>query len=304
MPRCAFLSMDDLSAFEVYDREAVAPLAARGWTVEEIPWRRAADWHAFDAVVVRSPWDYQDEPEAFFDVLVEIDRQTRLENPLEVMRWNLRKTYLRDLEAAGVPIVPTIWAEALTPDTLSAAAQRWGEVVAKPQVSANADGTFRLKPDPTSWSDAVSTLAGRPVMVQPFLSSVVEEGEWSVFAFGGAVSHAILKTPGAGDFRVQEEHGGTVRAVEPTAALRALTRDALAAVPYPDPLLYARVDAVRLADGSLAIIELELIEPSLYFPWGHGSAERFAEALDRAVSAGRRARSRPASRPRRAPGGR
>ena len=90
-----------------------------------------------------------------------------------------------------------------------------------------------------------------------------------------------MKTPARGDFRVQEEHGGTIQTVEPSPELLALTSAALAAVPWPAPLLYARVDAVRLAGGSLAIIELELIEPSLYFPYGPGSAERFAAALDR-----------------------
>ena len=279
MPACAFLTMDDPSAFVTYDRDAVGPLAALGWTVDEVPWRSGADWSRWDAVVVRSPWDYHDTPAAFFDVLADIDGRTRLENPLSVMRWNLQKTYLRDLDAAGVPTVPTRWADGLTRDLLAEAARQWGEVVAKPQVSANADGTFRLADDSGTWDEAVSTLADRPVMVQPFLGSVVEEGEWSVFAFGGEVSHAILKTPASGDFRVQEEHGGRIQAVEPGPELLALTDAALAAVPYPDPLLYARVDAVRLADGSLAVIELELIEPSLYFPYGPGSAQRFARAL-------------------------
>ena len=283
MPACAFLTMDDPSSFVTYDRDAVAPLAALGWTVDEVPWRSGADWSRWDVVVVRSPWDYQDAPAEFFGVLADIDRQTRLENPLTVMRWNLQKTYLRDLDAAGVPIVPTLWVGGLTRDLLADAVRQWGEVVAKPQVSANADGTFRLADDAETWAEALSTLNDRPCMVQPFLRSVVEEGEWSVFAFGGGVSHAILKTPARGDFRVQEEHGGRIQSVEPTPELLALTRAALAAVPWPEPLLYARVDAVRLADGALAVIELELIEPSLYFPYGSGSAERFAAALAEAV---------------------
>ena len=283
MPTCAFLTTDTLDAFVAYDHLAVAPLARLGWTVEMVPWRAEADWDAYDVVVVRSPWDYQDDPDAFLDVLAAIDASAaRLENPLAVMRWNLRKTYLRDLEAAGVPIVPTRWAEGLAADALGAAFDAWGsaEVVAKPVVSANADGTFRLAPDAEAWGAAMSALADRACMIQPFVPSVVAEGEWSVFAFGGAVSHAILKTPAAGDFRVQEEHGGVIRGVEPGADLLALTEAALAAVPHPTPLLYARVDAVGLTDGTLAIIELELIEPSLYFPFADGSAERFAAALD------------------------
>ena len=113
------------------------------------------------------------------------------------------------------------------------------------------------------------------------MPAVVAEGEFSVFAFGGDVSHAILKTPASGDIRVQEEHGGVIRAVVPEPSLLDLTERALAAVPHDTPLLYARVDAVRLSTGAWAVMELELIEPSLYFPYAEGSAARFAAALDR-----------------------
>ena len=91
MPACAFLTMDDAADFVVYDGDAVGPLAALGWTVDEVPWRSGADWSRWDVVVVRSPWDYQDAPSDFFDVLADVDRQTRLENPLAVMRWNLQE---------------------------------------------------------------------------------------------------------------------------------------------------------------------------------------------------------------------
>ena len=287
MPACAFLTMDDPDAFVIYDRDAVAPLAACGWTVDEVPWRSGADWDTYDLVVIRSPWDYHDAPAEFVAALAEIDASSaRLDNPLPVVRWNLDKTYLRDVKAAGVPTVPTRWADGLTPGVLADAVERWGggEVVAKPTVSANADGTFRLGPDAETWADALAALADRPCLVQPFVPAVVDEGEFSAFAFGGEISHAILKTPAHGDFRVQEEHGGRIVSVAPDADLRAITASALDAVPWPEPLLYARVDAVRLADGSLAIMELELIEPSLYFPYGPGSAERFAAALAAAVS--------------------
>ena len=281
MPNAFFLTMDAPEAFVTYDHAALEPLAARGWTVEMVPWRASADWAAADLVVIRSPWDYQDAPADFLAVLAEIDAATRLDNPLSVVRWNLEKTYLRDLEAAGVPIVPTRWADGLRAQDLGAAFAVWDaeEAVAKPTVSANADGTFRLANKTGDWTEALAVLRDRPCMVQPFLQSVVEEGEFSVFAFQGEVSHAILKTPASGDFRVQEEHGGSIRTVEPSTELLMLTESALAAVPWPEPLLYARVDAVRLADGSLAVIELELIEPSLYFPYGSGSAERFADAV-------------------------
>ena len=280
MPACAFLTTDRLDGFVTYDALAVAPLRALGWTVRHVPWRAEADWGAFDAVVIRSPWDYQDEPDAFLAVLETIERSgARLENGLDVVRWNLRKTYLRDLEARGVRVLPTVWGDGLTADGLAALTDEWGEVVLKPVVGANADGVLRLRPgDGDVRQRALAAYAGRLYLAQPFVRAVVEEGEFSVFAFGGEVSHAVLKTPAPGDFRVQEEHGGAIRAAEPEPALRALADAALAAV--GQTLLYARVDAVRMPDGGFALMELELVEPSLYFPYAPGSAERFARALD------------------------
>ncbi|MGB3542857.1 ATP-grasp domain-containing protein [Rubrivirga sp.] len=280
MPACTFLTMADLGHYVDYDRDAVAPLADRGWTVDFVPWRTNADWSAYDLVVIRTPWDYQNDPDAFFAVLQEIDAATRLENPLEVVRWNLHKTYLRDLEAAGVPIVPTTWGRDLDAATLAALEDEWGEAggVVKPIVGACAEDAFRLGPDLDS-AEAIATFADRDFMAQPFVQSVVTEGEFSVFVFGGAVSHAILKTPVAGDFRVQEEYGGRIVGVEPEPALVELAGAALEAVPHDQPLLYARVDAVRRGDGTFAIMELELIEPSLYFPFAEGSAARFADAI-------------------------
>lgn len=284
MPRCAFLTTADLDGFVTYDHDAVAPLAALGWSVAFVPWRTEADWDAYDLVVIRSPWDYQDDPDAFLSVLEAIDRSAaRLENPLDVVRWNLRKTYLRDLEAADVRIVPTAWGHSLTADRLDDLLHRWdaSEIVVKPVVGANADDAFRLRPDDeAARQECVSTFADRAFLAQPFVRSVVEEGEFSVFVFGGATSHAILKTPTVGDFRVQEEHGGRIRGVAPESALLALAEAALAAVPGDVPLLYARVDAVRMPDGGFAVMELELIEPSLYFPYAEGSAAQFARAID------------------------
>lgn len=283
MPRVAFLTTDRLDDFVTYDHLAVAPLAARGWTVEFVPWRDAADWGRWEAVVVRSPWDYQADPDAFLAVLGAIDRSpARLANPLAVMRWNLDKRYLRDLDARGVPIVPTAWGRGLDAPRLDAlrADLDAPEIVVKPVVGANADDTFRLPPTADA-SPALAAFAGREWMAQPFVPSVVDEGETSVFVFGGAPSHAVLKTPARGDFRVQEEHGGTIRAVPLRPELLAASERALAAAEDAGGrgLLYARVDLVTLPDGTPAVIELELIEPSLYFPYDGASPARFADAF-------------------------
>lgn len=285
MRRAAFLTMDDPADFVVYDHLAVAPLAARGWAIDAVPWRARTDWGAYEAVVIRSPWDYQRDPAAFLDVLAAIDASpARLANPLDVVRWNLDKTYLRDLAARGVPIVPTAWGDGLPdPDALRAALGA-DEIVVKPTVGANADDTFRLPPgaDP---GPARAAFTDRPFLAQPFVRSVVEEGEFSLFHFFGRYSHAILKTPAWGDFRVQEEHGGRIQAVTPEPALRAAADAALDGLP---PLLYARSDWVRIPDGaagdSWALMELELIEPSLYFPYDAASPARFADAFVRWMS--------------------
>ncbi len=276
----AFLTMDSLEDFVAYDHLAVAPLRARGWAVTDVPWRAETDWGRFEAVVIRTPWDYQDDPKAFLEVLERIDASgARLANPLEAVRWNLDKTYLRELEAAGVATVPTTWGDQLTPESLAGLFEHHGgEIVIKPTVGANADNAFRLTPEADA-RGALATFAALPFMAQPFVQSVVDEGEFSLFTFDGAYSHAILKTPAPRDFRVQEEHGGTIKAVAPEASLMDAATRALAAA--PEALLYARPDFVRLADGSWALMELEIIEPSLYFPYDDASPERFADAFVR-----------------------
>lgn len=279
MRPCAFLTMDALGAFVTYDHLVHAPLAARGWAVDTVSWRATdVDWSDYEAVVIRSPWDYHSYPDRFLDVLETIDRSAaRLENPLDLVRWNLHKTYLRDLEACGLPIVPTRWLDRLDAVTLAGLFDALGtdELVAKPVVGANADDTFRLRRDAAT-TDAFATFADRACMVQPFVEAVVDEGEFSLFYFGDAFSHAILKTPAPRDFRVQEEHGGSIRTVVPEPALRTVS-DAVMATLTPRPL-YARIDFVRLSTG-FALMEVELIEPSLYFPYDAASPERFADAF-------------------------
>lgn len=276
--RCALLSMDDLSGFYTYEQATFPHFEASGWTAEEVSWRADADWSAYDLVVIRTPWDYQAEAEAFLATLERISSVTLLENEVAICRWNLAKTYLQDLEAAGVPIVPTDWNQAgqgldeAVYDRLGCA-----EIVVKPVISANADYTYRIARD--AFHDHAEVLsrdfAERAYMVQPFLAEVVREGELSLFYFAGAYSHAVLKTPAEEDFRVQEEHGGTIRAVSPEPAALAAGDRVLAATPG-DPL-YARVDLVREGGGWL-LMELELIEPSLYFPYDEGSPRRFVGA--------------------------
>ena len=254
MPRCAFLTLKDPTGYVIDDELAYPPLAALGWRVETIPWQRPnIEWHAYDAVVIRSTWDYVTDPDAFLDVLGEIERSgTPLFNGLDLVRWNIRKTYLRDLAERGVPVVPTIWRDRLHSHELPDLIEEVGtaEVVIKPVIGANASGAFRLNAQSArSRSDEVEAYyADRALLAQPFLSAITTEGEFSLFYFNGALSHSILKLPKPTDFRVQEEHGGILRAVEADDALRNAGDAALRAIGAVP--LYARADFVR-ANGSL-----------------------------------------------------
>lgn len=283
MPRCAFLTLDDPTGWVMDDDLTHAPLGALGWRTDMVSWRApAATLRAYDAVVIRSTWDYHEHGEAFLDALAAIEGAgVPLHNPLALVRWNVRKTYLRDLAARGVPVVPTTWREQLAPGELADVMAAVGapEVVIKPVVSASAKGAFRLdaRSARERAGDVEAYFANRALLAQPFVPAVVAEGEFSLMYFNGEHSHTILKTPKAGDFRVQEEHGGDIRAVPTEPALHAAGRRALAAI--GEAPLYARADFVRTGDGEFALMELELIEPSLYFRTDPPSAERFARAL-------------------------
>ena len=289
MRRCAFLSTGDLDGFVVYDELTYPAFADLGVEVEAVPWRARVDWSRYELVVIRSPWDYQRDAERFLEVLERIDAVSRLENPLEVVRWNLRKDYLRELEAAGAAIVPTLWraaGESLGPALLDELGTQ--RAVIKPLVSGNADHTYPVDAETlrARRGELEAVFAERPCLVQPFMPSVVEEGEYSLFYFAGEYSHAVLKTPKSGDFRVQEEHGGQIRATRPQPAMQRAAERVLAAVGRD--VLYARVDLVRdpLADEAARyrLMELELIEPSLYFPYDPLSPARFARAAVRCMA--------------------
>lgn len=276
--RCCFLSMDDMAGYVADDDLAIFPLNSLGWSVETVSWRDAyADWNSYDLVVIRTTWDYQKHPKEFLGTLAEIDSSSaRLENPLELVRWNLDKRYLREVEGRGVPVVPTIWEAKYDKGSFRTWLADFGssEVVIKPTVSATAQNTFRL----SEYDPALEpTFAEREFMVQPFVDEIATHGEYSLFFFNGKLSHTILKRPKTGDFRVQEEHGGIIAEVEATPDVLAAAKrciDILEVRP-----LYVRVDLVPFR-GELALMELELIEPALYLRMSKGAPERFAAAID------------------------
>jgi glutathione synthase/RimK-type ligase-like ATP-grasp enzyme len=279
--------MDDISGF-VSDAElSFAPMAELGWDVEMVPWQSDLDWDAYELVYICTPWDYQNDVAGFLDVLATIENSSaRLVNSLDLVRWNLQKTYLRELEARGADIVPSRFFECFDADRVAACfdAHDTGTIVVKPVVGANSDNIFVLTRPLREEvvDDLARVFAERPFFVQPFVDSVRSEGEYSLFFFGGEYSHAILKKPKPGDFRTQEEHGADILSVEAPAALVETARHVLGVVD-PQPV-YVRADFVRGAGERFLLMELELIEPALYFRTDPGSAARFASALSRAAA--------------------
>ncbi len=286
MRRCAFLTLAEKGNFVIDDEHAYGPLAELGWQVDAVPWNReGVNWNDFELVVIRSTWDYQSDPDLFLQVLADIEASNaRRANPREVVLWNLRKTYLRDLAERGVATVPTAWRDRLRPGELAVLCEELesNELVIKPQVGANADGVFRYTNTAAQEGDQQEEVeayyADRPLMAQPFVSSIQEQGEYSLFYFNGEYSHAVLKTPKANDFRSQEEHGARIAPVQIDRQLRTSGQQAIDAL--NDVVLYARADFVRdHASNEYWLMELELIEPSLYLRTDPAAPERFARAV-------------------------
>ena len=288
-PRIALVTYSGLSSLSADDRLVLGPLARRGIDAEAAAWDDpAVRWEAYAALVVRSTWNYHLCLGAFG---AWIDRVGALGvpvwNPPSILRWNADKRYLQGLATAGVDVVPTRWVEGERESRGSRSELRetlvetqWPEAVVKPAVSASAYETFRVTPaDVTAEVEArFRRLAGRPggVMVQRFVPELTREGEWSVIFLGGEYSHAVLKRPRTGDFRVQQEHGGAAEARTPPAYLLEAAERVLACVEHP--MLYARVDGCEVG-GRFVLLELELLEPSLFLAAEPKAAERFAEAI-------------------------
>jgi len=263
---------------------------ARAWDDPSVAWAR------FDAVLLRSTWDYAQRLPEFLHWCVHVSSRTRLLNPLPVIRWNTDKHYLGDLAAAGVPVVPSLFVEPedeplpALQDFL-AAHPGAGEYVVKPAVGAGSrDAQRYARTQEFAAANHIARLldGGRSALLQPYLSSVDHDGETALVYFDGQYSHAIRKGP-----LLEREDGRpdplfAAEVIAPRMAAddeRVLGEHALAAarkqLGLAEPLTYARVDLIRDDQGQPRLLELELCEPSLFFAHGDGSAERFAAVIEK-----------------------
>jgi len=283
MRRVALVTSSKFPELTADDRLLLAPLAEHGIQGEATVWDDSAlDWLAYDAIVLRSTWDYHLKPGKFLRWVDSLaGARAPLWNPPTLIGWNANKAYLRDLDARGVAIVPTFWPEAGERATLRERLQTldWRKAVVKPRISATAYRTELVAVEDANSAQPLldELLAGPGVMVQKFMDSIVDEGEWSLMFFDGVFSHAVLKTPASGDFRVQSDFGGSDRLADPPAHVLQSVNQIIQSV---EPTLYARVDGV-VESNQFLLMELELIEPALFLSSHPAALARFAEAIVR-----------------------
>lgn len=261
-------------------------LERKGLRVHRMDWSTAAfDWTETASVIFRSTWDYANRYDEFVAFIHSAAARTRLINPFETVLWNLDKHYLRDLHHRGISIPETLYIEQQSRVTLEETFRSSGftEAILKPTFSAGARHTYRVTG--TNVRDLEShfqqLIALESMMMQPFLHSVLTHGEITLVIIGGTFTHAVHKKAKEGDFRVQDDFGGTVHHYDPSPEEIAFAERTIAACsPMP---LYARVDMLRDHNGRLVVSELEAIEPELWFRFHPPAADRLADAIFRTL---------------------
>jgi glutathione synthase/RimK-type ligase-like ATP-grasp enzyme len=260
-------------------------LRARGLSAAIVDWRDpAVAWEAARATIVRSPWNYIEHFDEFVAWVDRVDEVSTLWNPAAVVKWNLHKSYLLELQAAGAPIVPTVLLTQSSSASFDALldAQGWDAAVVKPAVSVGAIGAGRfIAGDPAAQAHLDAALQKGDALVQQYAASVEDGGEVSVVVIDGRVTHAVRKRPALGDYRTHPQYGGTSEPVEPGTAAAGLARRLLGTLPAA--VLYARADVVEIS-GSWHVMELEVVEPRLWLDARAGLVDEFVDAIARRLA--------------------
>lgn len=264
------------------DQLLMEALEKQGFTSVRVDWADPdVDWEMFRCAVFRTTWDYFERFKEFTIWLNRVEKLTRLCNDISLVRWNMDKHYLLDLEKNGIPVVESCMIEKGSELNLKELMDQcgWSEGVIKPCVSGAARHTYRVGESNVNEIESIirPLLQKESFMLQPFLPEIMKTGEDTVMVIGGEVTHAVRKVAKQGDFRVQDDHGGTVHEYKPLPEQEEL---ALRAMQACDPMpVYGRVDMVRNLNGEWAVMELELIEPELWMRTHPEAAEVFAGAL-------------------------
>jgi hypothetical protein len=285
--RIALVTYRQLPDLDPDDRPLAAVLAARGHEATPAVWDDPAiRWDGFDIAMLRSPWDYYHRRDEFLLWAERVAAVTRLWNPLDLIRWNSHKRYLVELRERGAAVIPTEIVTAGSRLDLRArmSTNGWTRAVVKPAVSADAFGTILVAADgiDAAQAHADQLLAGRDIMIQPYFASVEEPGERCLIHIDGRFSHAVRKRSHFLGGRHVGPEGVAVEAADDERAAAALVLRLAGATGTANPL-YARVDLARDDAGRPCLMELELVEPTLFFGSAPGAAERMADALEARV---------------------
>lgn len=285
----ALATCREFPQLHISDTHLLEPFARHDIAVDIVCWDDShVDWSRYAAVIVRSTWDYHRQIDAFRAWIAHLEAcDVPLFNPPHLLRWNLDKTYLRVLQDRGVSLLPMVFVDEGESVDVAATlhAQGWQEAVIKPVISAGGDDTWRITAEDAALSQArFDALAqSRGMMIQVFAPQIAQ-GEWSLVFIGGDYSHAVLKRPAQDEMFVHEERGGTTHAATPPpdfiTQAEALVRE-VQHLTERQPL-YARVDGVVI-DGAFVLMELECVEPELFFQYVPPAAERFVAAVQAAL---------------------
>ncbi|RAW02308.1 ATP-grasp domain-containing protein [Pseudochryseolinea flava] len=279
MRKIALLTCQRLSNLFETDQTLIPLFADKGFQAQPAIWNDPTiDWRTFEALVIRNTWDYYTQHDQFVAWLHKMrDNHIKLLNPPDVVLWNLHKFYLKTFQQQGVAIIDTLFSSAIAPVMLKEIVARgWENIVIKPAISAGSYLTKTFQVSDMSENTLSDIVKDGDWLIQPFIPEIEVQGELSMIFFNDTFSHAVVKVPKAGDFRVQRQYGGHYKLVDPGVSLIDMAEKIIACV--GEPLLYARVDGVVIR-GVFHLMELELIEPDLYFEFGIDIKKRFVNAV-------------------------
>lgn len=272
----------DSATVESEDDKLLNFLKEKGLNIEKVIWNdRDINWEDYSLAILKSPWDYFDLIEEFYHWLDHLEaKKVKLLNPIDVVRWNANKQYLREIEAAGLKITPSFFIQNQESINLEHFFEKFNtnKLIVKPCVSGGAKNTFKVNSGNVNEVNQKLNhlIQDEDFIIQPFLPEILESGEWSFIFFNGVYSHSLIKQAKPGDFRVQPAHGGTVHPQNPEAELIAVAQQYVTS--FAQNCLYARVDGT-FVNGEFLLMELELIEPFLFLNTDPQNYERYYKAL-------------------------
>lgn len=284
MKTCGLLTSNQLANLYEDDQLLIPAFKKYGWDVKILIWDDFDYNHPeADVIIIRNTWDYHLNPVKFINVLRNIAQKSiPLWNPIEIVEWNANKKYLFDLEQKGISIVPSLLVENVTPERLYNLGDlsKWEEFIIKPVYGGTGYLTYKLaKNNYSNFIPEISPeIVGKNILIQQFCPNIIHKGEYSLIYFNKCYSHTIKKINPDKNFLIHEEYGGLITRTDDCTDLIKFADNILGQI--DSELLYARIDIVEGLDNELLLMELELIEPCLYFSFKEGCEEDFIKKLE------------------------